>query len=284
MKRKLYSNVVATVLIIPSILSGGGMHKTDIMEDTYSNHASFYNVEARYSGTDESVLSDIETISYNTKSTDEYFIPGNLPTYYNGKNTSCANVAGAEIIAFYDKEYESLIPNFQVYTKIGSVIKYKQQTSEIDSCIEELYVLMGTDQNGAGTYFAGFQTGMNLYVSNHGGLSYQTESVRKSGNLDFEKYKSAINAGKPVALFMPEYTFAQINAGNGVDSIISHHDTLAHVVAACGYRVDRYYDQSGKIIATKTYVKVASGLIQYGLTYIEVATTIFNEAIFINIE
>lgn len=283
MKIRFLSNCIATFLLIPCILGYGKIIETKPSMEI-GHEDEIYSSEMNYCGSDISPLSDSETISYYRKSVEEFSFTGDIPSYSNDSSTGCANVAGAEIIAYYDKDYENLIPDFQVYVKLGSVLKYKSQTAEIEARIDELGVLMGTDSNGAGTSFSGFQTGMNLYVSEHGGLNYQSDNVCKTGNLDLSKFKSAINVGKPVALFMPEFTLIQaIIESNGYDSINSIHNTVAHVVAACGYRVDTYFDQSNNVIETRTYLKVASGLIKYGITYLSADTSIFNEAISITI-
>lgn len=283
MKIRFLSNCIATFLLVPCILGYSKIIETKSSVGGMGNEDEIYNFETNYCGFNVSPLSDSETISYYSKSVEEYSFTGDIPSYSNDSSTGCANVAGAEIIAFYDKDYESLIPNFQVYIRLGTVLKYKSQTAEIEACMNELGDLMGTDSNGAGTSFSGFQTGMSLYVSKYGGLNYQSDNVCTAGNLNLSKFKSAINAGKPVALFMPAYTFQAITEGNGYDSIDSIYNTVAHVVAACGYRVDTYYDQSNRVIETRTYLKVASGLIKYGITYLSVDTSIFNEAISITI-
>lgn len=283
MKIRFFSNGITFFLLATCIFGNGYVIKTKPSAET-SNENEVNISETNYCGSDFSLLSNNETISYYRKSVEEYSFPGNIPSYWNDSTTGCANVAGMEIIAFYDKDHESLIPEFQVYIRLGTVLKYKSPGAVIEAYMDELGDLMGTDSNGQGTSFSGFQTGMTLYVLKHGGLHYQSDNVCKTGGLDFSKFKSAIHAGNPVALFVPEYTLIpSITEGNGYDSIDSVHNTVAHVVASCGYRVDTYYDQSGRVIETRTYLKVASGLSAYGIAYLSVDASIFNEAISITI-
>lgn len=282
MKIRFLSICVATLLLAPCVLGCSKINGTKPLAKVDYESKSYR--ETNYSGNDVSPLSDNEKITYYRKSVDEYSFTGDIPSYSNDSSTSCANVAGAEIIAFYDKDFESLIPNFQVYIKLGSVLKYKYQTAEIIACMNELSDLMGTDSNGAGTTFSGFENGMKQYALNHGGYTYKSENILSSGSFNLGNFQKAIKSDKPVALFMPEYTLIQsIIEDNGYDTVNSLYNTLAHVVVACGYRVDTYFDQSNRVIETRTYLKVASGFIKYGITYISADTSIFNEAIAITI-
>ncbi len=58
--------------------------------------------DSRFCGYAEFVTKS-ETIIYSRKETSEYEFRYEIPDYYNmGENTSCANVAGAVVIGYYD--------------------------------------------------------------------------------------------------------------------------------------------------------------------------------------
>lgn len=287
MKQRLLANLIILGIVVSSF--GGIMPLKENMATKANADDSTYcfmgeSESIHYSGSAESSSSE-DTITFDHKTVEEYFIPGNLPTYFPDQSTTnCANIAGAELIAYYDKTYESLVPNYQVYTHLGSVLRYRDQSSEIEEVIHELYTLMGTDIDGAGTTFSGFEKGMKQYALNHGNYTYQSQDLRVSGKFNLDNYIKAVKAEKPVALFLPKYTMIKsMIEGDKKDVIYSSYNTLAHVVAACGYRIDTYYYQNGNIKLKKTYLKVASGFPLDGLTYIEVDTSTFNEVISIMI-
>ena len=221
----------------------------------------YVNIGFGYAGSAEHYDS-IETISYATKSvTEEYTIPYDLPTYSGIQGSSnCANVAGTIAIGYYDRLKEGLIPDFQTYIQIGPIIKYKTGGTEIDNVMQSLYSLMGTDVNQSGTTFSGFHTGMNSFVNNKG-YSYSYTNSFSWGTFDFSKYKTAVQEGKPVTLFLSKYAIVKSSSiNNGVETITSDCSDYAHVAMACGYKVETYYDSNGNIIDVRNYLRISVGL------------------------
>lgn len=249
----------------------------------YSGDETNENEDLSYSGGGEAV-NTTELIEYDHKTVDEYSINGNLPNYYGQVGSSnCANVAGAVTLGYYDRMFENLIPDYKTYTKLGSVIKYRGQSAEIEACMDTLYQLMGTDVNQIGTTYSGFQNGMQQYVSAQG-YTYNYESVLSLGALDLNKFALAVENGKPVALFLPEYTIVQnIVENENSDLLYAVHIQVSHVTIACGYKVERYYNANGIMIDERTYLKVASGFFDYGIAYLSIDDSTVDHAIEVTI-
>ena len=149
-------------------------------------------------------VSESETINYSRKETTEFIIKGEMPNYKGQiSNANCANIAGTILIGYYDRFCEELIPDYKVYIKLGNVIKYKSGGLETEAVMSSLYTLMETNVGTAGTTFSNFQNGMRTYVNNHN-YNYVTEDI---GNLNFEKFKTAVENDKPVALFFNNFSF-----------------------------------------------------------------------------
>jgi len=217
-------------------------------------------------------VEQVQTVSYSTKETEYYTIPYDLPNFYGRVNevTGCANNAGACIIAYYDRFYENLIPNYKSYVQIGNVVRYRTGTPEIFDLVEELYLLMGTDVNHLGTSFAEFQAGMLQYATNKG-YTYSTTNLFTNGSFNINNYKSAVQNGKPVALFMTGFALLNgITETTNIDTISSGYSVDAHVMVGCGYKIDKYYNSNGYIQDTRTYLKVASGSNIYGIGYLNI--------------
>lgn len=213
-----------------------------------------------------------QTVSYASKSTESYTIQFDLPNLSGSVNgaTSCANTAGAILIAYYDRFFENLIPNYTAYVSIGSVIRYKTGTEEIFDLVQQLHADMGTDVNHLGTTFEEFQYGMNLYVTRQG-YTYVTNNMFTNGSLNMLSYKTAVQNNKPVALFASGYALLNgISESENLDTITSGYSPNTHVMAGCGYKIDTYYDANQSVVATKTYLKVASGTINYGIGYLNI--------------
>lgn len=221
------------------------------------------NAATKYCGGNDFVATS-EALTYARKeTTNEYSIKGNVPNYnVHAEASNCANVAGAEVIGYYDRLCENLVPNYKTYIQMGAMLVYRTSSAEISQVIIKLKDYMNTD---AGTTFNGFHRGMKTYVEEHS-YSYRTEDL---GALDFDKYKAAVEANKPVALFLSDYAFyiGAEKKSNG-ETIKSEYCDVAHVVIGCGYKIDTYYDSNGQILFTRRYLKVASGFDLYGVTYL----------------
>lgn len=223
------------------------------------------------------------TITYDHKTTASYDIQYGLPTYEPTVGTSCANAAGTIVVGYYDRFYENLVPNEVTYVVFGNNLTYRSQSSTVHGICLQLYDLMGTSDTG--TTFSGFNTGMASYAQQQG-YSYSTTSVFTSGSFDFDKYKTAVESGKPVALFLNNYGIYMATTTEGnVDTVISDVSPYTHVAIACGYKCDTYYDANNNVISTQRYLRVSSGLALYGLCYINAtAYTTINNAIAITIQ
>ncbi len=251
MKKKIFVGLsFVFVLVITNFAAG---FKLVLKEDT------------KYCGS-TSFTKESETIYYATKDTASYSIKGDIPVYYKQtEDSGCANIAGTVVIGYYDKFCEELIPNYKSYIQIGTIFKYKTVGIETLAVMDELYSLMDTDVGSSGTSYRGFHRGMNQYANNRG-YSYLTEEL---GSLNFNKYKSAVESGKPIVLFLDNYSYAEDCLTNDTSEVInSLHCTAPHVVVGCGYKIDTYYGADGQVTAVRNYLKVASGDVEYKLTYL----------------
>ena len=214
-----------------------------------------------YYGGGEQFASE-ETISYAYKKTvAEGAIESKIPDFHAMEGGgSCANVAGAIMITYYDRFCENLVPDYTSYRVFLGNIVYRGISSQTLAVMSSLYELMGTDSEG--TTFNGYQDGMRKYVQNSG-YTYNYTDV---GNINWDSYKSSINNERPVALFLSKYTFLSVlKTENNVDSILTNTTYVGHVVIGYGYKIEEYYNSNNQLIATRNYLKVASGFSEEGL-------------------
>ena len=203
-----------------------------------------------------------ETISYTyKKTTAEGAIESTVPDFHTMEGGgSCANVGGAIMIANYDRFCENLVPDYTSYRVFLGNIVYRGISSQTLEVMKSLYQLMGTDSEG--TTFDGYQDGMRKYVQNKG----YTYSYSDVGNINWSSYMSSISNDRPVALFLSKYTFLSvISTDNNVDTIYTNTTYEGHVVIGYGYKIEEYYNSNNQLIATRNYLRVASGFNDEGL-------------------
>lgn len=219
---------------------------------------------------------ETETITYASKDETEYAIKGGLPTYYDtsSRPKTCANVAGAIVLGYYDKTYDELIPNFTSARVIRDKILYNVQTEAVQAVVDSLYVKMETNVTSGGTSVAGFKNGLKKYVNEKGkNLSYS--EIGQNSQLNKTAFIQSIQNSHPVALFVSKYTLIPIMNF----SISSTEDKLNktkfegnHVLVSYGLKEVNYYNANGTLKRQMTLLMVATGFSQEPLYYIELSS------------
>lgn len=208
--------------------------------------------------------SSTEYISYATKSENEYVIKGGLPRYYDRgtKENTCANVAGAIALGYYDKTYDELIPNFKAARVIKDKVIYSAQTEAVQAVIDKLYVSMDTNSTSAGgTTIAGFKNGLKSYVNGQG-RSVLYSSVGQKDKINRQEYIDSVKSEQPIALFMSGYSLIPMTDFSETptkDKLEIKHYSGNHVLIACGLKEVKYYNSNGSLSQTLTLLTVATG-------------------------
>lgn len=208
-------------------------------------------------------------VSFATKSTTQYSIQYDLPNIIGSvQGGCCAHTAAASILTYYDRFCENIMPDFVPYMQFGSGIVYRSTDANISNMTLELVDLMLIGEPHAGVTFSEFQLGMETFVEQQG-YTYTSTNLFSNGSFNLDNYKNAVESGKPCAIFLTNFTMLNgFIEGDGMETISSAYCPISHVVAGCGYKIDTYYDEGGNVITTRTYLKVASGLISYNVGYL----------------
>lgn len=266
MKKLLYFALV--LVILSSICMFGAMAPVE--------------TELRYA--DAPIIAPLatETIYFTSKDTvDEHDTAGGAPTFSaSGMTNACGPVAGAEIVAFYDKYYPNLIPGWDsYYTSTG---KYRtQNTTYINPMMQELYTLMKTNEGGEGVTEANFKSGLQTYFTNHG-YSLSFASVKSGSTLNYSSCKSAIDSNKVIVLFITPGDIYDIAEASDHDIIGSYAITGNHIMIAYGYLQMKYYNGS-TLFRTDTYLKVATGRSTPMIAYYKLGTSNLENAYVVNV-
>lgn len=235
-------------------------------EELYFCEDGFSNI-----GTQTTVT---ETFTYSTKETVTTIqINNTFPAYYNTNSNlsnECACVAGANLIGYYDRYFENLIPNHSPGVKRGAGYLYNQMLVNKplkQAVIDDLYVRMGTNVSQSGTTQSGFQNGLSSYVQSKG-YSISYSSIMSGSTLNIQSLIQSLNDKKPVALFLQGFNISQISDSNGTTTLTKNTFTGNHTVIVYGLTVVNYYDSTNTLVKVKTYLSVASGLEDYTGYYI----------------
>ncbi len=212
-----------------------------------------------------------ETITYKSKT------PGaakNLvfrhPAITTASNltNACAPIAGANLIQYWDRLNENLIPNYTSYTKLGTNIVYKTENDTVQQVAVQLYRDMKTNSIGEGTTEDQFKSGFKTYCSRQGYNTVNYNSCMSNNKFSYNLAKQRLDAGQPLALFVDTFTIAKITEGN-TDSIEYLVSNACHVMAGFGYKEISYVLTNGTT-RNDYYIAVAGGFQEYGISFYNV--------------
>lgn len=237
----------------------------------YRDSAVSYIDTGTSSGTMESM-----TINYSTRTVQTHTLALRFPEYsYSPASGSCAAIAGGNLIGFFDRYDENLIPNHSSGKTFGNTYLYSLQDSAVQTVIYELYDYMGTTTSG--TTEQQFKNGLTNFCKDKG-HSITFSSCMQGSSFSYSKAQSYLDANQPVALFLSGYNVIDLEEYENKDIFSTYVSEAPHIMIAFGYKV---YVYDG---ITYSYFSVASGNVGHssGLYNIDYKTKI-NNALAVNI-
>ena len=196
-------------------------------------------------------------IPYKSRTQDDYWMAPSTPDYHTSPYvSSCACIAGANVVGYFDRYCPNLIADFEPGYEYMGYYFYYGETSEITPVVTQLYSDMGTTAS-AGTTTAQFLSGMSKYA-NRAGYTFRYSSCMSGGSFNFSQAKSGMQNGRPTVLFLTGYNVAKIGLLENRDSIAYVLSAANHVMVGFGYNIITYTYDSGEQ-ETFNYIYVASG-------------------------
>lgn len=228
-----------------------------------------------------STVADITTYFTSKTIVEENRTDGGAPSFVaSGLADACGPVAGAETVAFYDKYYPNLIPDWDSYYPATG--KYRaQNTTYIYPLLQNLYTLMKTNVGGEGVTEANFKSGLQTYFTNHGYTASYT-SVKSGSTLDYSACKTAIDNNKVIVLFTTPGNIYDLHEYSDHDILHPYSIAGNHIMIAFGYLQIKYYSGS-TLIRTDTLLEVATGLSFTSLAYYLVNSSNLESACIVNV-
>lgn len=242
--KKMALTIVPFLLIC--VMAFGAWAPVENAEERYAD-AQFYSTYAT------------ETVYYTRRDIVELgSTDGGAPQYtaMNGMTNACGAVAGAEIVAFYDKYYPALIPGWTSYYPASG--KYRLEDSTyVPALMNSLYTLMRTNVDDVGVSKTDFLNGLKSYVNGQGYIiTYQ--DVKSGQTVDYEACKNAIDNNKVVVLLAYPTSVYDVINGTNEDYITSINISGAHIMVAYGYAQVNYYN-ANELFRTDKYLNVVTG-------------------------
>lgn len=189
------------------------------------------------------------------------------PSFGNSDSSitnSCAPAAGTNVVVFYDRWYENLVPHYIPGILLGSGYYFYYpdgMDSTTQTVLATLYHLMDTNVGSGGTSQSQFLNGLSEYVDNAGyDLSY-TSFYKGTKTVDLDALKDAINQNKVGIVFCSKYNFVYDilhPVGENYMRIIKEDANIGHMMMVYGYKTIAYYKNDINF-RTDTFLYVSSG-------------------------
>ncbi len=209
---------------------------------------------------DDGIMLAAETsviVDYENKDENTFNMALKHPNFtYSAHLADCACIGGSNILGFYDRYDENLIPNHTSGRLLVGKYIYSSQDSYIYDLVDQLYSDMGTDSEG--TTVEQFKSGMITYC-NRKGKSISFTSCMRNNKFDYSVAKSYMESNQPVVLFCGGYNVADISLYEKSDRINYYESSANHVMVGFGYKEINYTLPNSTHI-TYQYMTVASGV------------------------
>ncbi len=263
-KKIIYSTLI---VLCVSMLGAWAPMSYSSGEDRYAN-AGLYSMYA------------VETITYDSKDVNEKINRSPRYAALDGMTNACGAVAGAEVIAYYDKYYSEMIPGWQSYYPASGKYKLPDKVY-IPSIISELYSLMRTNVDGVGVSDSDFVNGLTKYI-NSKGYYVSLKNVVYGTGIDYESCKSAIDNNKVIVLLSRAVNVYNITDEGTHDRISTATISDLHIMVASGYKEIKYYKGSS-LFRTDKYLLASVGFRDIDTAYYKVNPHSLNYAYIVNI-
>ena len=260
----LFLALTLSVTVIAGTIKPITAHASQAEEIYYCDDEVYYDDES-YNGEGGQVSAFFEIDCDSFEATANYKHVS-APSYGTGSlSNSCAVMAGTNIIAFYDRWYENLIPNYvpgMMNTGFNNVQFYdyfpNNNTAPILTLMNSLYQLMGTTAEN-GTTANQFRNGMQSYVSSKGrSISYES-CYQNSTTVNLTKIRQAVENNKVALIMCSTYNFVYSVYQNANGVAVNKIDAnRGHMMFVYGYVTYAFYKNNVNI-RTETFLYVSSG-------------------------
>lgn len=220
------------------------------------------------------ITTSSETVNYVTKSETKYELAKRHPgiTHISGYTNTCAPVAGANIIQYWDRYKTDLIANYTPGTTMGNFYIYKNPSSDTNAVLAQLYYDMETNVYGSGTTIAQFKSGLITYCA-RSNYSVTYDSCMVNNSFSYTTAKQYLAAGKPLSIFLYGFNVVDITPTTNTDTLSYWLSGAGHIMSAFGYN-EITYTLADSTTRLDKYLMVAAGLTVIERGYLNVQSNL----------
>lgn len=213
------------------------------------------------SGTSSYDNETIECDSFTVNKT--YALTGTVPSYNNlmSYNNCCSVLSSTNVVAFYDRYYTSLIPDYEPGIVLSGNYCYypSYDTTEVRTLMTNLYTAMNVNVDYVGATESDVKSGLKSYVNGQGYSLIYTSFYSTSTMLNLSKIRTMVANTKVGLIFCSSFNFVDSISTVSEGVLITKLNVAsAHIMMVYGYITIDYY-KDGSIFLTETYAQVSNG-------------------------
>lgn len=189
-----------------------------------------------------------------------------VPSYGNADSNYtnfCAPLAGVNVVAYYDRWKENLIPNFTPGMNVaGGNYRYlpdlKQAATK--TLFKNMYSEMKTNVGQAGTTQSNFKNGLNSYVAKAGYNTSTTSIYKNSVEVDLNKLTLAVDNNEVALILCTKYNFVGNIYNNEEEKVVridKFTSNVGHIMMVYGYKKIDYL-KNNSVFKTDYFLYVCS--------------------------
>ena len=179
----------------------------------------------------------------------------------NDMQNACAPLTGSNVVAFYDRFFTDLIPNYEpgAINPYGNYIYY---TAGYLPALQTLVRSLHTAMNSAdGTTEAEFKAGMQSFLASKGRNITYYSFYSTTTNVDLSTLLYWLDNNKVGVLMCSTYNFVGsiTNAATQkIYHVAKNNSYVGHMMLVYGYKIYEIY-VDGELVRTDTFLSVSSG-------------------------
>ena len=175
---------------------------------------------------------------------------------------ACAPLAGTNVVGFYDRWCENLIPDYTPGQISASKYIYYPDMSRPQTiqAFNDMYEAMGTNKEQVGTTGTNFKNGLNSYVRSAGYDISWSSMYESSTSVNLNTLTDAIDNNKVGVVMCSKYNFCYgvLNSTSDKTVRVNKITSVAgHIMMVYGYRIIEYYD-AGNLFRKDIFLNVSS--------------------------
>ena len=200
-----------------------------------------------------------ESIEFDTYTITDTHLEKTFPVYENiTQANSCAPMAGALCITYYDATVTNLIPDYNPGIYYNNQYYFRAQNSTFNTLKESLYTIMGTNTENPGTSVSQFKSGLKTYVENQ---DYSIAYNNCGSTFNLNTAVNYFSLQRPIVLFLDSYIYhpsTSVSLTANKLSMYTKVKTVGHVVVAYGYQEFHFY-KDGEMFRTEKFLVTVFG-------------------------